>query len=85
MSFVSVLTGIVDNDHKGETGIGTIHFVEVTMNGETTRKTWGLLDALQGRFNLNNYLAPYRETNKQAAEEARLKEQKEKSLPLPQD
>ena len=47
-----IFSGIVDNDHKGETGRGTIHWVEVTENGQTTRYEYGLLEVLSGKFDL---------------------------------
>jgi hypothetical protein len=42
----SVSTGILDNDPKGKTGVGTVHWMEVVIRYE-----WGLLEELDGTFN----------------------------------
>lgn len=49
--------GVLDNDPKGLTGVGTIFYVDITVDGVTERHTWGLLDEIAGRFDVNKVLA----------------------------
>lgn len=77
MSF-SYTTGVVDNDADGTTGVGTIFYVDITIDDVTKRHTWGLLDQLQGKFNYRDLIRPYVETeNKKKVEaDAKVAEQK---------
>ena len=54
---------IVDNDVHGTTGIDTVHCVDITIDGNTVSKTYGLLEILDGRFSLNTYLKPHLDSN----------------------
>lgn len=47
----SVKTGIVSNDHNGFSGRGTRYFMDVTLNGETTRHEWDLMDEIEKKVN----------------------------------
>lgn len=44
----SVNIGILDIDARGTTGIGTVYYMDVTLDGVTTRHQWGLLEQLSG-------------------------------------
>ena len=61
---ISIVHGIADIDAKGTTGVGTIHFIDVTLDGVLTRTTYGLIDVLEGRFNKEKFLKEIHESNK---------------------
>jgi Asp-tRNA(Asn)/Glu-tRNA(Gln) amidotransferase B subunit len=52
-----IRSGTLDNDVKGETGRGTIHWLEVTIDGATTRYEYGLLELLNGTFDYDNIVS----------------------------
>ena len=55
--------GILDNDHKGESGRGTLFYLDVTVGGKTTHYEYRLLDWLEGKFDRETVLRPAREEN----------------------
>lgn len=61
--------GVVDCDAKGTTSRGTVFYLEVTVDGVTTRYEWGLLEELNGGFKPDEVLKPYREAVKKHAEQ----------------
>lgn len=59
---LSILTGIEDNDPKGKTGVGTVYWTEVSVNGEVKeRVTYGLLDLIQKRFDFDAFVKPFKD------------------------
>lgn len=70
---------VIDNDPKGETGIGTIFRLDVHVNGVLQlQHDYGLLEWLDGRFNLDSVVKPYVEAYKLELQERELKELEEK-------
>lgn len=49
---------IVNNDSKGTTGVGTIHGMDVTVDGITTTHTWSLMEELQGKVDIKGWEQP---------------------------
>lgn len=43
------------------TGVGTIRYIDVTIDSVTTRTTYGILDVISGRFDKEKFLAPYKQ------------------------
>lgn len=76
----SILTGVVDNDPKGENGRGTIFYMEITESKrigcdsyktkQIARHEWGLLEQIAGKFKPEEIKAPFNEANRLEAEEA---------------
>ena len=70
----SLCTGILDNDHEGKTGRGTIFYLEITRGLEIIeRHEYGLLEVVEGRFDRNAITEKYRMANKAAEVETRAK------------
>lgn len=75
----SIVRGVVDNDHKGNTSRGTIFYMEISESKrsaantyETTiiaRYEWGLIEELAGKFDPAAVAAPYYADNKLEADE----------------
>jgi len=78
------VTGVLDNDAKGTTGVGTIFFVDVTLDGIKTRHTWGLVEQIQGKFDLDAVVAPVRERLKAAASAQKAAEEQAKKEKMEQ-
>lgn len=70
----SFVTGVLDGDPKGTTGIGTIFFVDVTLDEVTTRHTWGLIEEIQGKFNFDSVVHLVRERLKAASDKVKAAE-----------
>lgn len=67
-------TGVLDNDHEGKTGRGTIFYLEITRGLEIIeRHEYGLLEVVDGRFDRNAITEKYREADKAAEAEIRAK------------
>lgn len=83
----SFTTGILDNDPKGETGIGTIFYMDINLGGHITRHTWGLLEELSGKVRPRDWVQPYIDAqNKIRAElEAQAAVQKEAAMKARED
>lgn len=55
---------VVDNDPKGETGVGTIFRLEICANGVLVlQRDYGLIEYLDGRFKLDEVTKPYIEAH----------------------
>lgn len=71
--------GVVDNDPKGTTGVGTIFWLEIRVDAEVKeRHEYGLLEQLDGRFNVAAITKPYIVARDIALEEQAAKEAEEK-------
>ncbi len=76
----TISTGIVDSDPKGESGRGTVFWLEVSdRNGVVERHEWGLLEELDGRFKPDEIKKPYIEKNKALEKEASAAEKQAKA------
>lgn len=43
---------VIDNDHNGKTGRGSLFGLDVMVNGVTTTHKWFLLDSIEGKINI---------------------------------
>ena len=56
----TISSGIVDNDDKGKTGRGTVHWLTVSDGPNVLeRHEWGLLEELAGKFNKQAIITKY--------------------------
>ena len=78
-----IVRGILDNDPKGTTGVGTIFWLKIFVDNELQLfKSWGLLQELNGEVNPNDFITPYHATYKQHLVELAAKEEAEKNAAL---
>ena len=79
---LAITYGILDNDPRGESGRGTIHYVKVSVDGIWKEYVmWGLLEELNGTFNPESVTKKYTDLRdaELAAAAAREKQEKEEA------
>jgi hypothetical protein len=92
MSNLSITTGVVDSDHKGTTGRGTIFWMEILFGEERHYYEWGLLEELNGSFKPDEITKPFKvwareqqkiqdDSERKTKEDALSKRKSEVSLP----
>lgn len=78
-----IARGILDNDAKGTTGVGTVFWLKIFVDNQLQlSKTWGLLDELNGQINPNDFTSPYHELHRRHLAELAAKEEAEKKTAL---
>jgi len=82
MTQISIVRGIKDNDPKGTTGRGTLHYMRIQRGDQVEEHIWGLLDELEGRFDPQAILRPLLEERSRAAAEAAAREEQRKAEQL---
>lgn len=78
MSNLSITRGIVNNDHKGITGVGTIYWMEIIIGDERHYHEWGLLEEIRGTFSPEKITAPYKEEARRIQREQNETESRQK-------
>lgn len=80
---LSILHGIVDNDPKGSSGRGTIHYMKISVDGALKEYVeWGLLEELNGTFDPESMTKKYTDAYKAFLDEQANREREEKKAAL---